>query len=112
MQGEDFTLSARLMRLESSNSEEHFVPSSFPVTIGRDREADIRLDDRWVSRFHCEIDQIHGTLVVRDLHSRHGTHINGRRVEENLLMPGNRLGIGMSTFLVSYERTGRSTDRS
>ena len=95
---------ARLIRLESPEPEEYTFACSFPVTIGRDCEADIQLDDRWVSRFHCEIDQIDGTLVVRDLHSRHGTYVNGLRVTENLLMPGNRLGIGMSTFLISYER--------
>jgi pSer/pThr/pTyr-binding forkhead associated (FHA) protein len=97
-------MKARLIRLDSSKPKEYALPSSFPATIGRSCEADIELDDRWVSRLHCEIDQIDDALVVRDLQSRHGTYVNGQRVTENLLMPGNRLRIGMSQFLVSYER--------
>jgi pSer/pThr/pTyr-binding forkhead associated (FHA) protein len=97
-------MKARLISLDASKREEYAFLRSFPVTIGRSCEADIQLADRWVSRLHCEIDQIDGTLVVRDLHSRHGTYVNGRRIAEILLMPGNRLGIGMTKFLVSYER--------
>ena len=97
-------MKARLTSLDVPTPIEKIVLDSFPVTIGRSCSADIRLADRWVSRLHCEIDQINDTLVVRDLHSRHGTYVNGKRITQSLLVPGNRLGMGMTEFLVCYER--------
>jgi pSer/pThr/pTyr-binding forkhead associated (FHA) protein len=75
---------------------------SLPLTFGRSVDADIRLDDGWVSRYHCEIDQRDGLLVVRDLNSSHGTLVNGSPIEEATLQPGDRLSIGISTFVVAY----------
>ena len=70
----------------------------FPVVIGRGHDVDVRLDDGWVSRVHCLIDQIDGTLIVRDLGSSHGTLVNGERVDESRLRPGDTISIGISTF--------------
>jgi len=75
-----------------------------PVTVGRDSEAELRLNDPWVSHYHCIIDQISGTLVVRDLGSKNGTYVNGAHVTESHVMPGDRLMIGNTTFLAQYER--------
>jgi pSer/pThr/pTyr-binding forkhead associated (FHA) protein len=95
-------MKARLIGSEVCTPDGSVVLDCFPVRIGRSRSADIQVDDAWISRVHCEIDEINGALVVRDLHSTHGTYINGLRVTENLLMPGNQLGIGMSSFEVYY----------
>lgn len=72
----------------------------FPLLLGRGPEADVRLDDRWVSRRHCELDCVYGQLVVRDLDSRHGTMVNGSSIREARLEPGDRLSVGMTTFRV------------
>ena len=41
--------------------------NKYPVLLGRSESADIRLDDRWLSRNHCEIDVTDGELIIRDL---------------------------------------------
>lgn len=74
------------------------------MTIGRSPDAGICLADRWASRCHCEIDQIGGTLVVRDLGSTHGTFVNGREITESNVMPGDKLTIGISSFLMQYRQ--------
>lgn len=75
----------------------------WPVTIGRGAEADLPIADRWVSRRHCEIFERDGALIVRDLGSRHGTQVNGQRVTETSLGPGDRLCIGLTTLVARYE---------
>ena len=83
--------------------------NKLPAVIGRSPDADVRLDDRWVSRRHCEIDQINGTLVVRDLGSKHGTAVNGEYAAQTHLLPGDRLTIGLTSFEVHYKRSKRPT---
>jgi pSer/pThr/pTyr-binding forkhead associated (FHA) protein len=78
----------------------------WPVTIGRGDEADLPIADRWVSRRHCEIFERDGSLVVRDLGSRHGTEVNGERIAEQPLWPGDRIRIGLTTVVARYEVPG------
>jgi pSer/pThr/pTyr-binding forkhead associated (FHA) protein len=83
---------------------QRIVVARLPVVIGRSLEAGVRLDDRWVSRRHCELDEVDGTLVVRDLQSRHGTFVNGHGVSEARLLPGDKLTVGMTSLLAHYRR--------
>ena len=66
--------------------------------------ADVRIEDDCVSRSHCEISSINGTLWVRDLGSRDGIFVNGFNVPQSHLMPGDRLTVGMMGFRVEYDR--------
>lgn len=81
-----------------------FVVEDLPATVGRALDADVYLADQWVSRVHCELYDLNGTLAVRDLGSKHGTFVNGLRVQETLLLPANRLSLGMTTLRVEYKR--------
>jgi pSer/pThr/pTyr-binding forkhead associated (FHA) protein len=76
---------------------------AFPLRLGRGSDADVCVDDRWVSRDHCEIDLVDHALVVRDLNSKHGTYVNGCPIREAALKPGDLLNIGLSKFRVHYE---------
>lgn len=76
----------------------------FPVEIGRGAAADVRIDDRWTSRRHCELQDADGRIWVRDLGSRHGTFVNGKLViDETPLLPGDELCVGLSHFVAEYE---------
>jgi pSer/pThr/pTyr-binding forkhead associated (FHA) protein len=76
-----------------------------PAVIGRDAKAPVRLEDRWVSRFHCELSEENGELAVRDLKSRCGTLVNGQPVWQSSLQPGDHLTVGVRTLRVSYQRS-------
>ena len=65
-----------------------------PLTIGRDPENVLVLDDRRVSRKHAEIRLRLGRYMLYDLQSTNGTHVNGRRVAESVLTDGDRVAIG------------------
>jgi pSer/pThr/pTyr-binding forkhead associated (FHA) protein len=76
-----------------------------PLTIGRNDAADIFLPDQWVSRWHCKLVAENDQLKVIDLGSRHGTYVNGERVDEAWLDAGDELNLGLTTVRVSGSLT-------
>lgn len=75
----------------------------FPILIGRAADAEIQLDDHSIANHHCEIDNVDGCLVVRDLDTVHGTFVNSTRISEAKLLPGDHLAVGMLTFWVQSD---------
>ena len=63
-------------------------------TIGSAPDADLVLTDRAASRRHAELEATPDGFVLRDLASRNGTFVNGARVREVFLGPGDRVEIG------------------
>jgi ABC transport system ATP-binding/permease protein len=64
-------------------------------TLGRATGADFIVDAALVSRVHCRITALpSGELEVKDLESTNGTFVNGRRVEQARLAPGDRIQVG------------------
>ncbi len=69
--------------------------------IGRREDCDLRIPLGDVSRKHCSIlltDD--GGLRLQDLGSSNGTYVNGRRVQESPILPGDVIQIGSLKFLV------------
>ena len=64
------------------------------VLIGRHEECDIQLNSRKVSRKHCCVAQVADYFVIRDLGSTNGVRINGVRVQEGTMRPGDEVTIG------------------
>ena len=73
------------------------------LLVGRHPECDVQIDSRKISRRHCCIAQVSDYLVVRDLGSTNGVRINGNRVVEGRLAPGDELTIGSHRYRVSWE---------
>ena len=77
--------------------EDRRLPLNRPtVVVGRDQEADIRLEDPSISRFHARIELQHpdGPLLI-DLGSSNGTFLNGERIDgEVSLEDGDHLCFG------------------
>jgi hypothetical protein len=65
-----------------------------PATIGRAAECDLRIDRASVSRKHARITWRRNRFVVVDLNSSNGTLVNGARVSEAALEPGDILTVG------------------
>ena len=97
-------MKAELIPLGPFVSHGSIVMERLPAVLGRNGHADVRLDDPCVSRVHCEVSDLNGTLVVRDLGSKHGTYVNWQKVTQAPLLPGDRLTVGVSSFEVQYER--------
>jgi pSer/pThr/pTyr-binding forkhead associated (FHA) protein len=68
--------------------------------LGRDPAVQIVLDDPQVSRQHASIQADAGAAILRDLGSRNGTYVNGDRIDEVELQPGDQISLGRTTFEV------------
>jgi two-component system cell cycle response regulator len=70
------------------------------VTLGRALEADVRINDKDVSRQHAKIVAVRDGArnvthyILNDLDSRNGTFLNGRRVRRETLDNGDKITIG------------------
>ena len=71
------------------------VLSGSRVVIGRSRDCDVTLDDPNVSRRHAELRREGGAWVVADLGSTNGVKVNGRRVNDHPLSPGDEIVLGL-----------------
>jgi pSer/pThr/pTyr-binding forkhead associated (FHA) protein len=78
------------------------------LLFGRHEECDVQLNSKKVSRRHCVLAQVHDYLVIRDLGSTNGVRINGEKVAEGKLRPGDELQIGNFKYQVCGELAGRS----
>jgi DNA-binding NtrC family response regulator len=74
-------------------------------TIGRDSSSHLVLNDSFVSARHARIERKNGGFVLRDLHSRNGTYLNGSRVSEAFLTANDRLRFGESVFIFAESPT-------
>ncbi len=80
-----------------------------PLTIGRDEENDLVLDDRRVSRRHAEIRLRLRRHTLYDLQSTNGTYVNGRRVAEVVLSDGDRIAIGGSEMVLQQQEASAAS---
>ena len=76
------------------------------LLFGRHQECDVNLNSKKVSRKHCVVAQVDGYLVVRDLGSTNGIRINGVRVNEGRLLPGDELQIGNFRYQICGDLLG------
>lgn len=73
------------------------------TVLGRRQDCDLRVPTKDVSRQHCAVEVEGDKLVVKDLGSANGTFVNGKRVAEQALKPGDRVRVGPVTFVVQIE---------
>ena len=84
------------------------------VTIGRSHENALVIDDPRVSRHHAEIRVINGGFMLFDLNSSGGTYVNGRRITQVILYPGDLLSLAGVNFVFTQDTRfiGRGTDQT
>ena len=80
---------------------ERFQVTEGGLTIGRDPDCSVVIDDPGVSRQHARVLLHNAAVWVQDAGSRNGVFVNGRRVTRpRQLGPGDELTIGKHVFTV------------
>lgn len=81
------------------------------VTIGRDTESTLPIDDPVSSRYHALVNRVaHGQYFVQDMGSRNGTFVNEHRITTpTLLRSGDVIKIGHSEFKFLWDDQGEPT---
>jgi pSer/pThr/pTyr-binding forkhead associated (FHA) protein len=95
-------MTAKLVLYQQDIKIQDYVLVTGSYIIGRSDRADIWLNDRWVSRKHCQLDLQEGAIRVRDLGSTHGTFVNDKPVVEANLSQGDTLRIGLSRLVADF----------
>ena len=75
-------------------------PVAAPQVIGRQSDCDISIPSEEISRRHARVRPTPIGLQVEDMGSSNGTFINGKRVQEGLLRPGEELRLDNIRFLL------------
>jgi type II secretory ATPase GspE/PulE/Tfp pilus assembly ATPase PilB-like protein/pSer/pThr/pTyr-binding forkhead associated (FHA) protein len=84
-----------LLEIDQAGKRRYLKLTNAPVTIGRHPTNLLVITDDQASRFHCVIElSSDGGAVLRDLKSKNGTKLNGFRVDESSMGPGDEVRIG------------------
>ena len=83
------------------------MPNSVTV-IGRRRGCDLRIPIVSVSKKHCQLNYDDNVLRIRDLGSHNGTVLNGQRIKEAAIQPGDCVEIGPVAFV--FQINGQPKD--
>ena len=81
-----------------------------PLLIGRDPHCDVVLADPTVSARHAQIAPAPSGYRLADLGSTNGTFVNGRRVQQAILRPGDRIRIGATELQLGGPGPQRSPE--
>jgi pSer/pThr/pTyr-binding forkhead associated (FHA) protein len=73
------------------------------LTVGRAEDCGLIIASTRVSRHHCEIVNEQNQVLVRDKGSGNGTIVNGAKVTEQALGPGDEVTIGPLTFQIEID---------
>ena len=69
------------------------------LSIGRSKDADVQIDDRYASGIHARLFSREGRHFVEDMRSTNGTQLNGARLDgEADLVDGDTIQIGDTVF--------------
>jgi hypothetical protein len=83
-----------VIRTGGGRGGETFPLDADRMTIGRNSDAEIFLDDVTVSRNHAMLVRRPDGVYIDDLGSLNGTYVNRRRIESHRLADGDELQVG------------------
>src|SRR5437868_9749819 len=75
------------------------------TTIGRVEDNTFQVAEPSVSSHHCEVLLRGNDVIVRDLNSTNGTYINGEKITESALKPGQILRLGQIEMRLETDAT-------
>jgi len=92
------------------NGDRNFLLTLPVVNIGRRSENHLVLDDPRVSRSHAQLRAIRGRYVLFDLGSTGGTMVNGQRVSQHSLSPGDVISLAGVPLIYGQDLSSNTAD--
>ena len=74
------------------------------ITIGREYDNDVVVDNKLASRHHAVIQKIKNAYFLKDENSTNGTYLNGTKIPADKyvkLNPGDKITIGNMSLVIS-----------
>jgi Nif-specific regulatory protein len=94
---------AKLVVISGELTGQVYPLETTTVTFGRDSSNDIGVPDEALSRLHCVFSCEGEGWTLRDVGSSNGTFVNGRQIECQLLVDGDRIAAGSSLLLFARD---------
>jgi pSer/pThr/pTyr-binding forkhead associated (FHA) protein len=101
-------MQAVLVMFRADGERRSFSVTRDMTVIGRREDCDLRIPVGEVSRKHCRLVRDDDSLRVEDLGSSNGTYVNGQRVQEATLTPGDSVQVGPVVFVLQVD--GQTAD--
>ena len=86
--------------------------NSFPARMGRHPDCNVQVDSNMVSRFHAQLVQVDGNIMLEDLASGNGTFLNGKMLDKHQPQPlrhNDRIKLGPIKFRFEDENQDDSS---
>jgi predicted component of type VI protein secretion system len=101
-------MDARLRVLSGPHAGETIEIRRGKLLIGREEDCHLRPESEFVSRHHCVLLLDDYTLRIRDLGSKNGTFVNGRRIatSETILLHDDMISIGEMIGQIDLSQAG------
>lgn len=97
-------MDVNLVLLKRDGVQKTFAVSDDVIVLGRRHDCALRIPVPTVSRHHCQLSRNGQALKIRDLDSKAGTFVNGKRIEgEAPFKAGDYLRIGPVTFVCQVD---------
>ena len=92
-----------LVLFKKDGSRKAFLLPSSVTVIGRRSDCDLYIPLMPISRRHCQLSHNEGVLKIRDLGSRNGTYLNGKRISEAVIQAGDYIKVGPLMFVFQID---------
>lgn len=101
-------MDARLRILSGPHTGDTIPIHRGKLLIGREEDCHLRPESEFVSRHHCVLLLDDYTLRIRDLGSKNGTFVNGRRIgsSETILLHDDMISIGEMIGQIDLSQAG------
>jgi len=96
-------MDVNLVLFKKDGSQKAFSLPGETTIIGRRHDCDLCIPLSVVSKRHCQLNQNNEAVKIRDLDSRNGTFLNGKRINETTVQAGDYIRIGPLTFLLQID---------
>jgi serine phosphatase RsbU (regulator of sigma subunit) len=101
----------RLILVDPSGARQELAVRKLPFRIGRQAGNELTLRDNRISRQQATIVLEEGHFILLDSQSRHGTRVNGEKVERHELKPKDTIDFGVpDSFRIIYAGEEASLD--
>ncbi len=105
-------MDVRIVAISPKGTRKVF-PVETTLTLGRDMDCDLRIPLAEISRKHCQITREAQKVILKDLDSTNGTLVNGQRVNETELQPGDIISLaGAINFMIQVDGQPAEIDES
>ncbi len=80
------------------------------VSVGRDPDSDIYLDNPGISRHHLRMEKTGAGYYAEDLGSANGSYLNDEPIQKELLKTDDVVRVGKFSLWISYEEDRRGSE--